>query len=45
MPMFENIQQSRSISGGNAGGGDRFGLRMSLTDHDFDAYAKKYEFE
>jgi len=43
LPLFENIEQSRSISESNSGG-DRFGLRMTVADHDYEEYFRKYEF-
>jgi hypothetical protein len=43
-PIFDSIEQSRSISESNTGGGDRFGLRLTLSGHDYPEYARKYDF-
>jgi hypothetical protein len=44
-PMFEKIEQTRSISGTNSGSGDRFGLRMTLAGPGHEQYSKKYSFK
>lgn len=43
-PVFESIEQSRSISESNAGRGDRFGLRLTLSGHNYAGYSRKYDF-
>ena len=43
-PMFESIEQTRSVSATNSGA-DRFGLRMKLADAQYGQYANKYTFK
>ena len=44
-PLFDEIEQSRSISESNSASGDRFGLRLTLSGHDYPEYSRKYDFK
>lgn len=44
-PMFEDIEQTRSISDSNSGSGDRFGFKMTLAGSDYEQYSSKYSFK